>query len=146
MLVPLPLTLAGSSPLSLQPLFDSSRFNYDSDEEEQQRQAAQEQEHEEDHQAAADNGQDQEAASSTTAAAAAAQQLRRRARGGLGAAAAVAAASAGLQEGQDLVLPPARAVKIKTAEFVKSSVTVDQCPAARYPEFAGGCAGWGCRL
>jgi GTP-binding protein len=33
-------------------------------------------------------------------------------------------------------LPPARNVKVKSAEFIKSSVTTEQCPAAIYPEFA----------
>jgi GTP-binding protein len=41
------------------------------------------------------------------------------------------AASSGI-----IKLPPARNVKVKTAEFIKSSVTTEQCPAAIYPEFA----------
>lgn len=33
-------------------------------------------------------------------------------------------------------LPPPSNVKVKSAEFVKSSVTLEQCPKASYPEFA----------
>lgn len=36
----------------------------------------------------------------------------------------------------DLVLPPPTNTKVKTAEFVKSSTAISQCPGAGYPEFA----------
>jgi GTP-binding protein len=40
------------------------------------------------------------------------------------------------EQGSVVKLPPARNVRVKTAEFIKSSVTTEQCPAAIYPEFA----------
>eukprot|EP00887_Chlorella_sp_A99_P005181 scaffold1.g5181.t1 len=50
-----------------------------------------------------------------------------------GAAGAPAAAGGGA----DLMpLPPARHTRVRSAEFVKSSVSVAQCPPARHPEFA----------
>lgn len=62
------------------------------------------------------------------------QQQQRR-RGGLG------GGGEGEAEGEaavvEVVLPPPRGVRVKTAEFVKSSVNVEQCPPARFPEFAG---------
>ena len=36
----------------------------------------------------------------------------------------------------ELVLPPPTNTKVKTAEFVKSSTAISQCPTAGYPEFA----------
>ena len=68
------LIFAPAAPV--QPLFDSSRFNYDSDEEEQQQEAAGEVQ------------QEQERSAATAAAAAAQQQGRRRAGGGAAEAAA----------------------------------------------------------
>lgn len=38
----------------------------------------------------------------------------------------------------EVPLPPPRGVRVKTAEFIKSSVNVEQCPPPRFPEFAGG--------
>jgi len=35
-----------------------------------------------------------------------------------------------------LVLPPPSHSRVKTADFVKSSTAVSQCPPAKYPEFA----------
>lgn len=35
-----------------------------------------------------------------------------------------------------LLLPPPSNSQVKTAEFVKSSVEVNQCPPPKYPEFA----------
>jgi hypothetical protein len=46
------------------------------------------------------------------------------------------AAAAAAGRGAALVLPRARSTKIKTAEFIKSSVNVKDCPKAGYPEFA----------
>lgn len=37
---------------------------------------------------------------------------------------------------QVLVLPPPSHSRVKTAEFVKSSTAVSQCPPSRHPEFA----------
>lgn len=103
-----------TTPCSFQPplqrLFDSSRFNYDSDEEE---------EDEQQHSAAAEAREQQQQG---------------------------AAASPG-EEGDggvlEVPLPPPRGVRVKTAEFIKSSVHVAQCPPPRFPEFAGGWAGLG---
>ncbi len=104
-------TLSGrtcSSQPRLQRLFDSSRFNYDSDEEEKEEQQRG---------AAAEAGE---------------QQQQR------------PAASPG-EEGDggvlEVPLPPPRGVRVKTAEFIKSSVNVAQCPPPRFPEFAGGWVG-----
>lgn len=36
----------------------------------------------------------------------------------------------------ELVLPPPTNTKVKTANFVKSSTAISQCPTAGYPEFA----------
>ncbi|KAL4423508.1 hypothetical protein ABPG77_003641 [Micractinium sp. CCAP 211/92] len=36
----------------------------------------------------------------------------------------------------EVPLPPPRGVRVKTAEFIKSSVNVAQCPPPRFPEFA----------
>lgn len=36
----------------------------------------------------------------------------------------------------DVPLPPPKHVRVLTAEFIKSSVTVEQCPPERFPEFA----------
>jgi hypothetical protein len=49
--------------------------------------------------------------------------------------------SSSLEEEQEfpemqLVLPPPSNSQVKTAEFVKSSVEVKQCPPPKYPEFA----------
>lgn len=38
--------------------------------------------------------------------------------------------------GAVVALPPPTNVKVKSAEFVKSSVTLEQCPKPSYPEFA----------
>jgi hypothetical protein len=43
-------------------------------------------------------------------------------------------ASAALRGG--IALPAARNARVKTAEFVKSSVKVEDCPGTGYPEFA----------
>ena len=52
--------------------------------------------------------------------------------------AAAAAAAAGDEAPVEVALPPPRGVRVKTAEFIKSSVNVEQCPPPRFPEFAGG--------
>lgn len=119
-------------PSAWQMLFDSSRFNYDSDEDEEQGTTSTEAAQEE-----------QQGTAATAAAGAAAQQQRR-------AAFRAAASEAGVtvDDGSaapvDIVLPPPRGTAVKTAEFIKSSVTVEQCPPARFPEFAGaaGEVGW----
>ncbi|KAL4437187.1 hypothetical protein ABPG75_004326 [Micractinium tetrahymenae] len=36
----------------------------------------------------------------------------------------------------EVALPPPRGVRVKSAEFIKSSVNVAQCPPPRFPEFA----------
>ena len=36
----------------------------------------------------------------------------------------------------EIVLPPPTNTKVKTADFVKSSTAISQCPTAGYPEFA----------
>lgn len=87
----------------LQQLFDSSRFNYDSDEEEEEQQAP---------------GTASEAPSQQ-------QQQQQAANGADDAVPA------------EVPLPPPRGVRVKTAEFIKSSVNVEQCPPPRFPEFAG---------
>lgn len=87
---------------ALQKLFDSSRFNYDSDEEEEEE----------------------------------AQQT------GSAADAASSAAAPEQEQAVEIVLPPPRGVRVKTAEFIKSSVNVEQCPPPRFPEFAGGGRRW----
>lgn len=51
-------------------------------------------------------------------------------------AAAAAAAPAAPADGTEVRLPPARNVRVKTAEFIKSSPDVASCPPAVYPEFA----------
>ena len=56
------------------------------------------------------------------------------------AAAAAAGAAAGEAGVREVELPRARNVRVRSAEFVKSSVSVEDCPPARFPEFAGG---WG---
>jgi hypothetical protein len=113
----------------LQPLFDSSRFNYDSDEEQQQQQ------HDSVSKDAEGQWQEDERGAATAAAAALQQQGRRQAKSG---EALVAAAEEEEGEGvADIVLPPPRGVRVKTAEFIKSSTSVDQCPPPRFPEFAG---------
>ena len=86
-----------------QKLFDSSRFNYDSDEEEDEQQQA-----------------------------------------GSAAAPASAAPAAAEEQAVEIALPPPRGVRVKTAEFIKSSVNVEQCPPPRFPEFAG--EGGGCSV
>lgn len=124
---PLAAPLPAPPPPALQKLFDSSRFNYDTEDEEED--------------AAADQQQGTERGNAAATAAAAQQQRRR---GGGGAAAAEGEPHADAAEQPvDIVLPPPRGVRVKSAEFVKSSVSVDQCPPARYPEFAGGSRG-GC--
>ena len=45
-------------------------------------------------------------------------------------------AGAELEDGQVVPLPQPRQTRVRTAEFVKSSVAVGQCPPARFPEFA----------
>ena len=40
------------------------------------------------------------------------------------------------EPGGVLVLPPPSHSRVKTADFVKSSTAVSQCPPAKYPEFA----------
>ncbi|PRW58204.1 GTP-binding protein [Chlorella sorokiniana] len=90
----------GSSdePYSAAKLFDSSRFNYDSDEEEEEE-------------------EQQQAGSATDTA-------------------TPAAAAAAVEQVVEVALPPPRGVRVKTAEFIKSSVNVEQCPPPRFPEFA----------
>lgn len=129
-------------PAPTAPLYDSSRFNYDSDEEEEEEgQQAEEQQAVADDQPAA--GQQGPGSAAAASAAAAAQQQRRARRGAAAGSAGEAPASstaAGIAADEsgvaEIVLPPPRGVKVKTAEFVKSSVNVEQCPPARYPEFA----------
>ena len=129
----------------MQTLFDSSRFNYDSDEEEEGEGDAEQQGQGED-----ESEEVAAAMAATSAAAAAGQQqrsARRRAGGGTATGEAASELAADLAAG-GVVLPPARGVKVKSSDFVKSSVTVEQCPPARFPEFAGGrrlagrLAGW----
>ena len=118
-----------------QKLFDSSRFNYDSDDEEEgvsDQQADQQQQAEQQQAVPAAAGAQQQGTAASAAGAAAEQQRRRRAAQG---------EDGGEQQGDaaaEVVLPPPRGTKVKTAEFVKSSVSVEQCPPAVYPEFAGG--------
>lgn len=88
-------------------LFDSSRFNYDSDDDEEEEEEEQQQ-----HGAAS---------------AAAAGQQQQAVDGGAGEAGDAVV---------EVPLPPPRGVRVKTAEFIKSSVNVEQCPPPRFPEFA----------
>lgn len=100
--------------LSAAEIFDSSRFNYDSDEDEE---------------GAAEGADDEEGADEE-----AVQQLQQVAEQQQG---QEQEEGEGEEEGVvDIVLPPPRGVRVKTAEFVKSSVNVEQCPPARFPEFA----------
>lgn len=64
------------------------------------------------------------------------QQLQQQAAGVPGSRAGAAAAVDGSPGEAVVPLPPPRKTRVKTAEFIKSSVNVEQCPAARYPEFA----------
>lgn len=41
-----------------------------------------------------------------------------------------------LQSPAELFLPPPTNTKVKTADFVKSSTAISQCPTSRHPEFA----------
>ena len=52
------------------------------------------------------------------------------------AAASPAAAAVAAAASVDVPLPPPKHVRVLTAEFIKSSVTVEQCPPERFPEFA----------
>ncbi|KAI7841072.1 hypothetical protein COHA_005300 [Chlorella ohadii] len=55
---------------------------------------------------------------------------------GSAADAASSAAAPEQEQAVEIVLPPPRGVRVKTAEFIKSSVNVEQCPPPRFPEFA----------
>jgi hypothetical protein len=114
-----------------QPLYDSSAFNYDSEDEQDEQQ-----------QAVEESSAERQAA---TAAAAAQQQQQRRgralpampARDAESSAGPAGAAEAEQEQPVEIVLPPPRGVRVKSAEFIKSSADVSQCPPARFPEFAG---------